>query len=39
MNRSIERFEDFIAWQMARELTREIYHLIRQGSFAKDFRL
>src|SRR5712692_1432559 len=39
MNRSIERFEDLIAWQKARELTREIYHLTRQGSFAKDFGL
>jgi four helix bundle protein len=35
----IERFEDLIAWQKARELTREIYRITRQGAFAKDFGL
>ncbi len=35
----IERFEDLIAWQKARELTRAIYEVIRQGTFAKDFGL
>lgn len=39
MSRSIERFEDLIAWQKARALTRGIYQLTRQGSFAKDFGL
>lgn len=35
----IERFEDFIAWQKARVLTRDIYHATRQGEFARDFGL
>lgn len=39
MSRSIERFEDLIAWQKARKLTRDIYQITRQGSFAKDFGL
>ena len=36
---TIERFEELIAWQKARELTREIYQVSRQGQFAKDFGL
>ncbi len=35
----IEKFEDLIAWQKARVLTREIYQVTRQGEFAKDFGL
>jgi four helix bundle protein len=35
----IERFEDLIAWQKARELTRAIYQVTREGSFARDFGL
>lgn len=35
----IERFEDLIAWQKARVLTREIYLLTRQAIFARDFGL
>jgi four helix bundle protein len=35
----IERFEDLIAWQKARTLTRVIYEITRQGAFAKDFAL
>jgi hypothetical protein len=35
----VERFEDLIAWQKARELTREIYSITGQGDFAKDFGL
>jgi four helix bundle protein len=35
----IERFEDLIAWQKARELTRSIYEVTRQGAFAKDYGL
>ena len=35
----IERFEDLIARQKARELTREIYQITRQGAFVKDFGL
>jgi four helix bundle protein len=35
----IERFEDIIAWQRARVLTREIYASTRIGQFAKDYGL
>lgn len=35
----VERFEDLIAWQKARVLTRLIYQAVRQGSFSKDFGL
>jgi four helix bundle protein len=35
----IERFEDLIAWQKARELTRAIYRITRQGGFSKGFGL
>jgi four helix bundle protein len=36
---SVGKFEDLIAWQKARELTRRIYEITRAGEFAKDFRL
>jgi four helix bundle protein len=39
MENRIVRFEDLIAWQKARELTRRIYEITRMGEFAKDFRL
>lgn len=39
MKRQIEKFEDIIAWQKARELTRAVYDVTRKGSFAKDFGL
>lgn len=35
----IERFEDIIAWQKARVLTREIYALTGKGVFSRDFGL
>src|SRR5208283_3554416 len=35
----IERFEDLIAWQKARELAREVYLATREGPFARDFGL
>jgi four helix bundle protein len=35
----VERFEDLIAWQKARDLTREIYHVSAEGTFARDFGL
>jgi len=35
----ITTFEDIEAWQKARELTREIYALSNDGSFARDFGL
>jgi len=36
---SISRFEDLIAWQKARELTREIYAVTGSGEFSRDFGL
>src|SRR6516164_4224409 len=35
----IERFEDIVAWQKARALTREIYAVARVGAFARDYGL
>ena len=35
----IEKFEDLIAWQKARVLTKEIYQITRMGEFVKDFGL
>lgn len=35
----VEKFEDLIAWQRARELTALIYQVTRKGEFAKDFGL
>jgi len=35
----IEKFEDLIAWQKARKLTREIYQVTKNDAFAKDFGL
>lgn len=36
---SVKRFEDLIAWQKARILTKEIYRVTRRGTFAKDYEL
>lgn len=35
----VEGLEDLVAWQKARTLTCDIYHITRQGAFAKDFGL
>ncbi len=35
----IEKFEDLIAWQRARELTKIIYKVTKLGDFFKDFGL
>ena len=35
----IERFEDIEAWQLARELAREVYVLTKKTKFARDFGL
>ena len=35
----VERFEDLIAWQKARELTKRIYQCTGKGSFARDYGL
>jgi four helix bundle protein len=36
---TIERFEDLIAWQKARVLTREVYVATRSDDFRRDFGL
>ena len=35
----ITKFEDIVAWQKARELTKQIYTHAKANSFAKDFGL
>lgn len=35
----IERFEDIVAWQKARELVKEVYRLSSGGCFSKDYGL
>jgi len=35
----VQRFEDLIAWQKARELTRQIYSLTSSDRLASDFAL
>jgi hypothetical protein len=32
----IERFQDIEAWQLARELNRQVYRLTKKTRFAKD---
>lgn len=39
MGAKIERFEDIVAWQEARELNREIYRLGESSRLANDFAL
>jgi hypothetical protein len=39
MGNKVEKFEDLIAWQKARELTLKIYQISRKGEFGKDYRL
>jgi len=36
---SVKHFEDLIAWQKARELTRKIYKVTSQGEFSRDYGL
>lgn len=35
----VQRFEDLIAWQKARQLTQAIYQATRESDFARDFGL
>ena len=35
----IRHFEDIEAWQLSRELVKEVYRMSREGTFAKDFGL
>lgn len=37
--RKVERFEELVARQKARQLTRKVYGLTRKGNFARDFGL
>ena len=39
MQRRVERFEDLIAWQRARALTRAVYTATGQPAFARDYGL
>jgi four helix bundle protein len=39
MDSKVKRFEDLIAWQKARVLTKAIYEVTRQSAFSKDFGL
>ncbi len=36
---AIQKFEEIKAWQKARDLTNEIYHVSKKGEFTKDFTL
>ena len=35
----IDRFEDLVAWQKARDLTRAIYQITQDGAFTREFGL
>lgn len=35
----VNRFEDLVAWQKARALTKSVYQVTKRGDFAKDFGL
>jgi len=39
MAMAVDKFEDLIAWQKARLLSREIYQATRSGSLAQDYGL
>jgi len=39
MSKKIEKFEDFIAWQKARQLSRKIYQATNLPGFSRDFAL
>jgi len=36
---TFKKFEDITAWQKARELTRLVYEITKNGNFSKDFSL
>ena len=36
---TIKRFEDVLAWQKARQVTKSVYDITKSGEFAKDFGL
>ena len=35
----VEKVEDLVAWQKARELTKQIYEIRKRGDFSKDYGL
>ena len=35
----IQKFEDLIAWQKARHLTKSVYSITKSGDFSRDFGL
>lgn len=37
--RNVENFEDLVAWQKSRELTKTIYQISNSGEFARDYGL
>ncbi len=39
MTNKVEQFENLIAWQKARTLTKAVYQATRQNAFAKDYGL
>ena len=39
MSKKVEKFEDFIAWQKARQLSRKIYQATNLPGFSRDFAL
>jgi four helix bundle protein len=39
MSDKVERFEDLIAWQKARVLTRDVYKMTASGEFSRDYGL
>ncbi|HEY0051191.1 MAG TPA: four helix bundle protein [Pyrinomonadaceae bacterium] len=39
IKKKVEKFEDLVAWQKARELTKEIYEVTSIGEFSKDYGL
>ena len=39
MSGKIEKFEDLVAWQKARELAKSVYDITKQKEFSRDFGL
>ena len=36
---AVRSFEDLVAWQLARELVKEVYRVTSSGNFSRDFGL
>ena len=39
MSEKVSRFEELVAWQKARALTKSVYQVTKRGDFSKDFGL